>query len=97
MPPARVALIKAMDMIQGQQTSGASRSRSGRRRGAQRPAGLHSPKNKAIFEGRRDLVVSMLNQATRHFLPVAGRRVLRLSVLRRPDRQEAPIRQAHRQ
>jgi aspartate aminotransferase len=56
-------LIKAMDMIQGQQTSGASSI-------AQWAAveALNGPqdfvaKNKAIFEGRRDLVVSMLNQA----------------------------------
>ena len=57
-------LIKAMDMIQGQQTSGACSI-------AQWAAveALNGPqdfvaKNKAIFEGRRDLVVSMLNQAT---------------------------------
>ena len=57
-------LIKAMDMIQGQQTSGASSI-------AQWAAveALNGPqdfigKNKAIFEGRRDLVVSMLNQAS---------------------------------
>ena len=57
------ALIKAMDMIQGQQTSGACSI-------AQWAAveALNGPqdfvhKNKAIFQGRRDLVVSMLNQA----------------------------------
>ncbi|WP_439272040.1 pyridoxal phosphate-dependent aminotransferase [Pseudochrobactrum sp. HB0163] len=57
-------LIKAMDMIQGQQTSGASSI-------AQWAAveALNGPqdfieKNKAIFQARRDLVVSMLNQAT---------------------------------
>ena len=56
-------LIKAMDMIQGQQTSGACSV-------AQWAAveALNGPqdfiaKNKAIFQGRRDLVVSMLNQA----------------------------------
>ena len=56
-------LIKAMDMIQGQQTSGATSI-------AQWAAveALNGPqdfvaKNKAIFQGRRDLVVSMLNQA----------------------------------
>ncbi|MBW9086587.1 pyridoxal phosphate-dependent aminotransferase [Rhizobium wenxiniae] len=59
-----LSLIKAMDMIQGQQTSGASSI-------AQWAAveALNGPqdfvaKNKAIFEGRRDLVVSMLNQAS---------------------------------
>lgn len=58
-----IELIKAMDMIQGQQTSGASTI-------AQWAAveALNGPqdfvaKNKAIFQGRRDLVVSMLNQA----------------------------------
>ncbi|THF56015.1 pyridoxal phosphate-dependent aminotransferase [Ollibium composti] len=56
-------LIKAMDMIQGQQTSGACTI-------AQWAAveALNGPqdfvkKNKAIFQARRDLVVSMLNQA----------------------------------
>ena len=59
-----LALIKAMDMIQGQQTSGACSI-------AQWAAveALNGPQdfigtNKAVFEGRRDLVVSMLNQAT---------------------------------
>mgnify|MGYP001145376092 CR=1 FL=1 len=58
-----LALIKAMDMVQGQQTSGACSI-------AQWAAveALNGPqdfiaKNKAIFQGRRDLVVSMLNQA----------------------------------
>lgn len=58
-----LALIKAMDMIQGQQTSGASSI-------AQWAAveALNGPQdfidtNKAIFQARRDLVVSMLNQA----------------------------------
>lgn len=56
-------LIKAMDMIQGQQTSGAASI-------AQWAAveALNGPqdfigRNKEIFQGRRDLVVSMLNQA----------------------------------
>src|SRR5262245_17642122 len=58
-----IELIKAMDMIQGQQTSGAATM-------AQWAAveALNGPqdfvaRNKAIFQGRRDLVVSMLNQA----------------------------------
>ena len=58
-----VELIKAMDMIQGQQTSGAATM-------AQWAAveALNGPqdfvaKSKAVFQGRRDLVVSMLNQA----------------------------------
>ncbi len=58
-----IELIKAMDMIQGQQTSGACTM-------AQWAAveALNGPqdfvhRNKAIFQARRDLVVSMLNQA----------------------------------
>ena len=56
-------LIKAMDMIQGQQTSGACSI-------AQWAAveALNGPQDfiaqsRRVFEGRRDLVVSMLNQA----------------------------------
>jgi aspartate aminotransferase len=56
-------LIKAMDMIQGQQTSGACSI-------AQWAAveALNGPQDfiaqsRVVFEGRRDLVVSMLNQA----------------------------------
>lgn len=58
-----IELIKAMDMIQGQQTSGTCSI-------AQWAAveALNGPqdfieRNKEIFKGRRDLVVSMLNQA----------------------------------
>ena len=58
-----IELIKAMDMIQGQQTSGACSI-------AQWAAveALNGPQdfietNKTLFKGRRDLVVSMLNQA----------------------------------
>lgn len=65
-----VELIKAMDMIQGQQTSGTNSI-------AQWAAleALNGPQdfieqNKAIFQGRRDLVVSMLNQATGIKCPV---------------------------
>ncbi len=65
-----IALIKAMDMIQGQQTSGACSI-------AQWAAveALNGPqdfvtKNKAIFQNRRDLVVSMLNQARHIVCPV---------------------------
>src|SRR5690606_38072652 len=57
-----IELIKAMDLIQGQQTSGACTM-------AQWAAveALNGPqdfvqRNKAIFQARRDLVVSMLNQ-----------------------------------
>lgn len=58
-----IELIRAMDMIQGQQTSGATSISQWAAVEA-----LNGPQdfvigNKAIFEGRRDLVVSMLNQA----------------------------------
>ncbi|RCL03473.1 MAG: aspartate aminotransferase [Candidatus Tokpelaia sp. JSC161] len=60
---APVPLIKAMDMLQGQQTSGACSI-------AQWAAveALNGPqdfiqKNKKIFEKRRDLIVNMLNKA----------------------------------
>ncbi len=59
-----IALIKAMDMIQGQQTSGACSI-------AQWAAveALNGPQDfiderRKVFEQRRDLVVSMLNQAS---------------------------------
>ncbi|MCD2173683.1 pyridoxal phosphate-dependent aminotransferase [Rhizobium sp. C4] len=65
-----IELIKAMDMIQGQQTSGTNTI-------AQWAAveALNGPqdfieKNKAIFQSRRDLVVSMLNQAKGISCPV---------------------------
>ena len=65
-----VELIKAMDMIQGQQTSGTNTI-------AQWAAveALNGPqdfieKNKKIFQSRRDLVVSMLNQAKGISCPV---------------------------
>ena len=63
-------LIKAMDMIQGQQTSGTNSI-------AQWAAveALNGPqdfieKNKKVFQSRRDLVVSMLNQAKGISCPV---------------------------
>jgi len=65
-----VELIKAMDMIQGQQTSGTNTI-------AQWAAveALNGPqdfieRNKKIFQSRRDLVVSMLNQAKGISCPV---------------------------
>ena len=65
-----VELIKAMDMIQGQQTSGTNTI-------AQWAAveALNGPqdfieKNKKVFQSRRDLVVSMLNQAKGISCPV---------------------------
>ena len=55
------------------------------------------PANNKVFKERRDLAVAMLNQAKRHRLPAAGRRVLRLSVLRRHHRQDLAVRQGDRQ
>jgi aspartate aminotransferase len=58
-----VALIKAMDMIQGQQTSGACSIAQWAAVEALTGPQDFIAKNKAIFQNRRDLVVSMLNQA----------------------------------
>ena len=57
-------LIKAMDMIQGQQTSGAASISQWAAVEALNGTQDFIPKNREIFQGRRDLVVSMLNQAT---------------------------------
>jgi aspartate aminotransferase len=57
-------LIKAMDMIQGQQTSGACSIAQWAAVEALNGTQDFIPKNRQIFEGRRDLVVSMLNQAS---------------------------------
>ncbi len=56
-------LIKAMDVIQGQQTSGACTIAQWASVEALNGPQDFVRKNKAIFQGRRDLVVSMLNQA----------------------------------
>jgi len=58
-----VKLIKAMDMIQGQQTSGACTIAQWASVEALNGPQDFIHKNKAIFQNRRDLVVSMLNQA----------------------------------
>ena len=58
-----ITLIKAMDMIQGQQTSGACTIAQWASVEALNGPQDFIAKNKAIFQGRRDLVVSMLNQA----------------------------------
>jgi aspartate aminotransferase len=56
-------LIKAMDTIQGQQTSGACTIAQWASVEALNGPQDFITRNKAIFLGRRDLVVSMLNQA----------------------------------
>lgn len=58
-----IELIKAMDMIQGQQTSGACTIAQWASVEALNGPQDFIHRNKAIFQGRRDLVVSMLNQA----------------------------------
>ncbi|WP_420406986.1 pyridoxal phosphate-dependent aminotransferase [Hoeflea sp.] len=57
-------LIKAMDMIQGQQTSGACSIAQWAAVEALNGTQDFIPANKEVFRGRRDLVVSMLNQAS---------------------------------
>ncbi|APY14435.1 aminotransferase class I/II-fold pyridoxal phosphate-dependent enzyme [Brucella sp. 10RB9214] len=59
-----IELIKAMDMIQGQQTSGACSIAQWAAVEALNGMQDFIPANKKIFQARRDLVVSMLNQAT---------------------------------
>jgi aspartate aminotransferase len=59
-----IQLIKAMDMIQGQQTSGACSIAQWAALEALNGTQDFIPRNKEIFQKRRDLVVSMLNQAT---------------------------------
>jgi aspartate aminotransferase len=90
-------LIKAMRKIQSQSTSNpCSISAVGGGRGAERHRRTSFRANKEIFKGRRDLVVSMLNQAKGHPVPDAGRRVLRLSVLRGLHRQDRAVGQGDR-
>ena len=57
------ALIKAMDMVQGQQTSGACTIAQWAAVEALNGPQTHLPVFRKAFEERRDLVVSMLNQA----------------------------------
>ncbi|MGO4338787.1 pyridoxal phosphate-dependent aminotransferase [Labrys sp. KB_33_2] len=57
------ALIKAMDMIQGQQTSGACTIAQWAAVEALNGTQDFIPERRKIFEGRRDLIVGMLNQA----------------------------------
>ncbi|UXN59498.1 pyridoxal phosphate-dependent aminotransferase [Phyllobacterium zundukense] len=57
-----IELIKAMDMVQGQQTSGTSSISQWAAVEALDGTQAHLPVFKKAFEGRRDLIVSMLNQ-----------------------------------
>jgi aspartate aminotransferase len=65
-----VHLIKAMDMIQGQQTSGACTIAQWASVEALNGPQDFVARNKAVFQNRRDLVVSMLNQARGITCPV---------------------------
>lgn len=56
-------LIKAMDMVQGQQTSGACSIAQWAAVEALNGTQDFIPENRKIFEKRRDLIVSMVNQA----------------------------------
>src|SRR5690606_16373199 len=58
-----IQLIKAMDMIQGQQTSGTATISQWAALEALNGPQDFVRKNKAVFQARRDLVVGMLNQA----------------------------------
>ena len=83
------ALIKAMAKLQSQTTSNADLDLAmGGGRGAERAAGFHHRAAQQAFKERRDLVVSHAQPGERHRMPDAGRRVLRLSVLRRLHRQD---------
>ena len=63
-------LIKAMDMLQGQQTSGACSIAQWAAVEALNGTQAFIPESRKVFEGRRDLVVSMLNQAKGLACPV---------------------------
>jgi aspartate aminotransferase len=63
-------LIKAMDMVQGQQTSGACSIAQWAAVEALNGTQDFIPENRKIFEKRRDLIVSMVNQATGIDCPV---------------------------
>jgi aspartate aminotransferase len=63
-------LIKAMDLVQGQQTSGANSIAQWAAVEALNGTQDYIPERRKAFEQRRDLVVSMLNQATGLSCPV---------------------------
>ena len=65
-----IELVKAMDKIQGQQTSGACTIAQWASVEALNGPQDFIEKNKGIFQARRDLVVSMLNQANGISCPV---------------------------
>ena len=89
-------LIKAMDFVQGQQTSGACSiaqwaAVEALERPAGPPQGLPQGLRGAPRPRRLDAQPGEIPE-----MPDAGGRVLRLSVLRRGDRQDGAVRQGHR-
>ena len=91
-----IELIKAMDMVQGQQTSGTSSISQWAAVEALDGTQAHLPVFKKAFEGasRSHRLDAQPDQLPR--MPKAGRRVLRLSFLRGGNRQDGAIRQGHR-
>ena len=91
-------LIKAMDMVQGQQTSGGRLHDRpmGLGRGADRAAGLHSRPAESVRGAARPRCLDA-EPGPPHRVPEAGGRLLRLSVGRRRDRQEVAVGQDDRQ
>jgi aspartate aminotransferase len=93
--PAR--LIKAMEMVQGQQTSGACTIEQWASVEVLTAPQDFIPVRRKAFEERRNLVVSMLYQGRHIRVPEAGGHLLRVSVGRRHDRQEGAVGQNDRQ
>ena len=89
-------LIKAMAMIQSQSTSNPAAVSQWAAVEALNGPQDFIPKHNAIFKERRDLVRLDAQPGERHQVPDAGGRVLRLSVLRRHDRQDRADRQEAR-
>ena len=92
----REDLIKAMSMLQSQSTSNPAAVSQWASVEALNGPQDFIPKHNAIFKERRDLCVSMLNQANGLQVPEAGGRVLCLSVLRRRHRQDRAVGQEAR-
>ena len=93
---ARSTLIKAMATMQSQSTSNPPSISQWAAVEALNGPQDFIPKNNKIFKERRDLVRLDAQPGERHPVPEAGRRVLRLSVLRRHHRQDGAVRQEDR-
>ena len=90
-------LIKAMAMLQSQSTSNPAAVSQWAAVEALNGPQDFIPKHNAIFKERRDLVRLDAQPGERPQMPEAGRRVLRLSVLRRHDGQDRAVGQEARQ